>query len=115
MEESSRRLEHIEKLVLDVTKATMTRSTKLDAKLDSLSKQVERLAAGAPREQAPPPREVPNEQHISSRLGAGEAEDMSALHTGLEVLSQPAYQLQTQRVACRKRGSRPRYHRTWVP
>ena len=47
--------------MLDVTKATMTRSTKLDAKLDSLSKQVERLAAGAPREQAPPPREVPNE------------------------------------------------------
>ena len=70
---------------------------KLHAKLDSLSKQVERLAAGAPREQAPPPREVPNEQHSSSRPGAGEAEDMSALHVGLEVISQPAYQLQTQR------------------
>ena len=136
-EESSRRLEHIEKLVLEVTKkveklqdklvpppprgsaalAAVMRSVspnprrpvggraedmtplhaKLDAKLDSLSKQVERLAAGAPREQAPPPREVPNEQHSSSRPGAGEAEDMSALHVGLEVISQPAYQLQTQR------------------
>ena len=140
-EESSRRLEHIEKLVLEVTEkveklqdklvpppgrgstalAAVVRSAsppprrssllpyggraedmtplhaKLHAKLDSLSKQVERLAAGAPREQAPPPREVPNEQHSSSRPGAGEAEDMSALHVGLEVISQPAYQLQTQR------------------